>query len=398
MKFASTAAVLLLCTSAAAHYCPPKCEEARDFSTASGRVDYPHTAHGHYKNQENHCWRLHCDGILTITWEKFDVEQDYDFVELHTLVNGQYNRIYRKDSQPALPRIDTVNGSALVRLESDYIVTDTGIDFHWTCSKPPPSSEHEDKQHFCGEDLAVRVDMTESSKGYIAYPASGCYPNNDRRCYEFVCPEGEVLTLDWNRMDLERGYDFLELWHVGLHGADRLEWKDDVPYTFPGGKWERDMLLRFSSDELISYTGFNVSYECAPPPAPTPVPAEEFVCPPLGTQDIRVEGKTYGVLGKDYKNNMHQCWNILCPKPGKVTLDFIHFQTEANFDFVWVYEYAEGQGTYTDKERYHGNVPTAGGVYDGSVVVRFKSDGGVTAHGFDFTFKCEYPPPQQIPM
>eukprot|EP00754_Rhynchopus_humris_P010750 Rhum_TRINITY_DN14170_c10_g1::Rhum_TRINITY_DN14170_c10_g1_i1::g.72806::m.72806 len=389
MKFASTAAALLLCTSAAAHYCPPKCTDApTDFSGSMGVVDYPGTTHGHYKNDENRCWRFHCSGVLEITWESLDLEVGYDFAEVYKLENGQYNIVHRRSHALALPLIETINGNALVRLESDNCVTNKGFRFSWTCSATPPPDMHVHKEHFCGPQPAHQV---TDGKGYVAYPASGCYPNDETRCYEFVCPVGQDLSLELTRLNVQRNADYLELWHVADGHADRLEWKDDKRWTFPARNFERDMLLRFTSDALIGDTGFNITYECGrPTPPPTPVPEHNVTCRFI--DDIRQSGKLHHVA---YENNQDMCWLVNCPG-GQVTLAFDLIDTEHQYDFVWVYEYDHLQKTYENKERYSGRVPNAGGVYDGSVVVRFKSDAYVKGHGLDFTYNCVHAP--QIPM
>ena len=93
-----------------------------------------------------------------------------------------------------------------------------------------------------------------------------------------------------------------------------------------------------------------------------------------------------------YGNNERCFWRVQCPT-GRPRLSFSSFQTERNFDFVYVYEYASENQISELTNRLSGSRdqisdPTfQGGQSD--MLLRWYTDGSVTRNGFSAVITCD---------
>lgn len=97
----------------------------------------------------------------------------------------------------------------------------------------------------------------------------------------------------------------------------------------------------------------------------------------------------YGVIDvQDYQNNMDCSWTLTCSS-GTPQLSFDTFNTEANFDFVRLYQGIDASGPPIVDLSGSSHAPlTTGTGFQNSVYLRFTTDGSVVRPGFSATFQC----------
>ena len=93
-----------------------------------------------------------------------------------------------------------------------------------------------------------------------------------------------------------------------------------------------------------------------------------------------------------YGNNERCFWRVQCPN-GRPRVSFSSFQTERNFDFVYVYEYTAENAISELTERLSG---TSNQIEDptlqagqSDLLIRWVSDGSVTRNGFSAVITCD---------
>ena len=81
---------------------------------------------------------------------------------------------------------------------------------------------------------------------------------------------------------------------------------------------------------------------------------------------------------------------LSCPAGGIVELQFEHFATESNFDFLYLYDGDSTTSTQLgDPGGYHGfSVPAPVESSVDTMMLVFDTDGSVTAPGFSGRFQC----------
>lgn len=89
----------------------------------------------------------------------------------------------------------------------------------------------------------------------------------------------------------------------------------------------------------------------------------------------------------DYYNNESFTYTISPPGATAIDVSFLEFNTEANYDTLWIYDGASTASTLIGA--YHGsNSPGSFTTSSGSVTLRFKSDGGTRADGWKLAYNC----------
>eukprot|EP01052_Picozoa_sp_SAG31_P039145 SAG31_NODE_5368_length_2582_cov_2.264599_2_plen_481_part_01 len=150
------------------------------------------------------------------------------------------------------------------------------------------------------------------------------------------------------------------------------------------------MVMQFTTDGSVAHDGFSASFTCgarAPPPTPE-------------TADPCSEGRHIADGGPVSRTGGHgngeDCrWILSCTDNSQFpTVSFNSFDTEANFDFVNVYD--GDDITAPRLAHLHGlSIPDPVTGSSATMVVQFRSDGSVIRDGFDATFTCGggAPPP-----
>lgn len=92
----------------------------------------------------------------------------------------------------------------------------------------------------------------------------------------------------------------------------------------------------------------------------------------------------------DYENNFSCSWSIQLPEGEKVKLSFISFNTEADYDFVRVYDGLDNTGTLL-AELSGDFIPTNIYSSTNTMYITFIADGGVVAPGFEASYSTVVP-------
>eukprot|EP01043_Picozoa_sp_COSAG02_P045391 COSAG02_NODE_4143_length_5719_cov_8.765480_2_plen_1748_part_01 len=96
----------------------------------------------------------------------------------------------------------------------------------------------------------------------------------------------------------------------------------------------------------------------------------------------------YGVINiQNYMDNLDCSWTLTC-SDGSPSVSFGTFQTEANFDFVYLYQGADSTGDLIMELDGSHTALTRGTSFDSSMYLRFYTDGSVVRDGFSATFSC----------
>lgn len=112
---------------------------------------------------------------------------------------------------------------------------------------------------------------------------------------------------------------------------------------------------------------------------------------PCGAAGVTLSRGTGDIFFSNAYDNGAQCtWHINCPNAQQhVVLTFNQFQTEANYDFVDVYDGSSaGFGAQRLAHESGNTNPAAQTSTSSSMTVQFTSDGSVTGQGFDASYRC----------
>ena len=157
-------------------------------------------------------------------------------------------------------------------------------------------------------------------------------------------------------------------------------------------------VAQYTSDYSVLGVGFVATFSCVdrssmPPPPPDP-------CSGSGVE-LTDSGP---VAHRDLDNGQDCRWSLSCTNNAlSPRLHFTSFNTEANFDFVYLFDSATASGSAA--ETLHGNTVPWDWVATSSVaVVQYTSDGSVLRDGFVAQFDCVNaqsvppPPPPRTPV
>lgn len=156
--------------------------------------------------------------------------------------------------------------------------------------------------------------------------AGGQYGNNQNLTWTYCPPAGQVVTITFTAFNVEAGYDYLSVHNGATNAAPELglftgtALPPSITGTIPGGC----ITLWFTSDASVPAAGWIANITCATPPPPAAVCGTTVYDP--------------GGAGGNYANNTNYTVTYCPSVAGQVvTMNFTQFSTEANFDFVTIY-------------------------------------------------------------
>ncbi|MFZ1692581.1 MAG: T9SS type A sorting domain-containing protein [Flavobacteriales bacterium] len=231
----------------------------------------------------------------------------------------------------------------------------------------------------------------------------GNYGNNEVFEQTF-CPvnAGDVVAIDFTSFSTQLNADFLTVYNgpsiaspvLGVFSGGSLP--PGLVSSHPGGC----LTIRFTSNASVVSTGWVISVSCGPPLLPPPPPCHTTTF--TGTPLV-VSGSNFydsGGPSGQYLNNNELSTYTFCPSvAGEViTLTFTSFQTEANFDFLTVFNgptiASPSMGTFSGTVNPGTFVSTAPG---GCLTVRWTSDISILAAGWSAVIRCGVPQPPPPP-
>eukprot|EP01061_Rhynchopus_euleeides_P036446 TRINITY_DN6141_c0_g1_i4.p1 TRINITY_DN6141_c0_g1~~TRINITY_DN6141_c0_g1_i4.p1 ORF type:complete len:779 (+),score=238.45 TRINITY_DN6141_c0_g1_i4:81-2339(+) len=366
---------------------PQQCWETVVVSANDSEISYLD-----YNNTQNVCWRIECDDTVELKWESFYTQRAKDFVRVYTDVNGSFpmqEMLHGRASPPTTYH----TGPVVVQFTSDGYVTADGFVLQFQCldKVPDPKPVQEVPQYppVC-TGATVTVDATTAPA--IEYTHNGS-TDGVVSCWRIQC--NDILTLRAPRFESESLADQVVLYVQGGWSYDRMSYYQPIAQyygtTRPRLQHVPGSIVLYSSFRSESTTsGFVYNFTCgagvaaqtAAPATPAPTPS---VFPPLCWQQNEVLVNQTEIIHANYSNGDNYCWRVECD--GLVQLNWTTFETELNYDFVYVYTH-ESNGSFVPQQKLHGKTLPPTTFQQGPVVVQFASDGIVKDAGFTLETTC----------
>ena len=352
------------------------CDGGGDYLVDSGVVDKTQGyGHGHDCN-----WYLSCSDPAAspiLTFSRFNTEANFDYVTVYDGDNNNAAQLGRFHGETLPDPVQSHGNNMLVRFTTDASIAREGFLASFICtttSLPPPPP-----------DACISPGLTMLDFGVLESDTSGSagqYANSLDCRWTLTCTTG-FPQLTFDAFDTETNFDFVNLFdgpgltsvQVGHYDGEALP-----PVTVGSGS---TMTVQFVTDGSVNQPGFGAAFTCSQAGAPPR--------PPSACQGGGLTLRTPGQLvidASDYQSNVHCQWDLQCTS-GSALLTFTSFSTEANFDWVAVYEGPDDSSA--ELLRYAGSVvPAPIQAGDANMLVTFVTDGSVIASpaGFTAEFSC----------
>lgn len=201
--------------------------------------------------------------------------------------------------------------------------------------------------------------------------------NDFSNCEWLIAPTGaSSINLNFNRFDLENNFDFVEVFDGPTAASPRIG--NFTGATIPSNLSSSggNMLVRFTSDLSINFTGFEASYT-----------SSNVQC--IASQILTANSGSFsdGSGTANYGPNLSCGWLIQPTLNDTIKIDFSSFDTESTNDVVNIYSGVNNSGTLVAS--YSGNSLPPQTVVSGngiSVFVEFVTNGTVNAAGWDASY------------
>jgi hypothetical protein len=326
----------------------PDCDEA---FTDSGR------ANGNYRDNERKTTNFVAlkGKQVQIRFDFIDLERNYDFLEIYDGLDASSSRrIERITGNMSNVVITSTQGALTVVFTSDSSVTRRG----WNATV--------DK---CVEVTYNCVEaFTDSGK------AIGNYSNNERQTTNFVAIPGKQVQIRFDFIDLERNYDFLEIYDgLDASSSRRIERitgnMSNVVITSTRGA----LTVVFTSDSSVILRGWNATVDkCVEVP---------FKCVEVFTDSGRANG--------NYRDNERETTNFVAIPGEQVHIRFDFIDLERNYDFLEIYDGPDASSSRRIQRITGDRSNLVITSTQGALTVVFTSDSSVTRRGWNATVnKC----------
>ena len=263
-----------------------------EYSGSTGNIKYPAT--GNYPPGDRKCWRLHCNGRLSLTWNTLAAEPHHgcvwDRVSVFDAQGKEHIFCERISAQNYPDSVEYPPGDLVIYFHSDLCSHDVGFDVDWTCNPwswpaaPAVGTLWTPRCDTLNYDIAQNANPIR-----IIFPGSGAtYSLSASLCIRLQC-SGLVRITTFDLLDIQtsshcnedymRFYQSGGIWSPSLCGQTSPTWT-------PTEMGDLSFIFRANGD-ANSGLGFEFVYTCdttvsfTPPPAPpsgfvhidTPVPA-----------------------------------------------------------------------------------------------------------------------------
>ncbi|XP_063961438.1 uncharacterized protein LOC129270205 isoform X2 [Lytechinus pictus] len=254
------------------------------------------------------------------------------------------------------------------------------------------------------------------------------YPNNLHQIWEIVPPLDSAILIHFIDFELEDRYDFLNIYNGETYSNETLIARiTDVNRPRDLAEVTSKMWIRFQSDSAVGRHGFRLTLtairvpyngscglscctnqlescnrgdcycdvqcssfgdccwdfqeNCHVQATPTPYFFYSTISPGIGDRIDLELGETAVITSpnypQDYPNNADISWNIHVPSSHRVLLQFIAFDTEARYDFLYVYAGRDPETILTGDGNFD-DIVSSGSFMQ----LRFESDGSFARSGF----------------
>ena len=166
--------------------------------------------------------------------------------------------------------------------------------------------------------------------------------SNGQDCrWALICPDGQAPTVTFNTFNTEANFDYVNIYDGDSVDAVRIGRLHGTDVPDPITSSQQFMVVQFTSDGSVTRDGFHGTWSCGEAAAPPPPD------PCAGAALEYADGEGLLDFASGHGNNEDCRWQLTCSTDGQApTVTFTTFNTEANFDYVNVYD-----GSTTDDIR-----------------------------------------------
>ncbi|MGV3609861.1 MAG: CUB domain-containing protein [Fluviicola sp.] len=218
--------------------------------------------------------------------------------------------------------------------------------------------------------------------------SGGNYTDNQNFTYT-ICPStaGQSVQVTFTSFNTESGWDYLYIYDGNTVGSPLIGTYTGgtSPGTIVSSNANGCLTFRFTSDGSVNYAGWTANIACVAPPPPNIIMTTGTVSSCSGTFLDPGGSANYG-------NGLNNTFTI-CPATAgaKIQAAFNAFQTEANFDQLFIYDGnstgAPLLGTYSGATS-PGTVAASVSNATGCLTFHFVTDGSVTYTGWSAVISC----------
>jgi RHS repeat-associated protein len=353
-KLAVMAVVLLCALTASAQYYYT--DASGSFEDGSGSDYYASNTDKSYLIQPEGA------GAIELTFSSFDTEGYYDFVYVYDGADESAPLIGRYDNWNLPPSsITSTGGSLYIRFTTNSENNYEGWSIYYTAQNPAFDGVYSDPSG-----------TFDDSSG------DASYPDNFTGTYLIQPAGASTVTLSFLYFNTEANHDFVYVYDgpdasfplIGQYHYGSLP-PSSITST------QGSLFIRFTSDGSLNFSGWRVDYSSV-------IKNQAF-----DRVYTEMSGTFDDSSGDDpYVNDFFGSYLIQPPGASKVTLSFPYFNTEANYDFVYVYDGPDASAPLIG--RFHnGNLPpayiTSSG---GSLFIRFDTDASIVMNGWTAQYTC----------
>jgi len=339
------------------------CSGNTNLSGLSGTFDDGSGPGVNYPNNLNCSWQI--DGSLStllLQIDSLDIESTNDSLIIY---EGQNN------SGPVAATITDNSQATTLALNSRYAF----VEFKTNATVNADGWQIS----WIGKNGCSGTDTLRSPAGTFT---DGTLPNLNYNsfstCQWLIEPAGaRLIALDFNRFNLERNFDFVEVYAGPTTASPRIArlTGNSIPSTIVANG--SSMLVRFTSDLSINFTGFEATYN-----------SQTTHC--LPTQTLTTNSGSFSDgsgITANYDPNLNCGWVIQPQRADTIKIDFTAFDTESTNDVVNIYNGTDNTGTLVAS--YSGNTLPPQTVLDGtqiSAFVEFVTNATVNNAGWDLSY------------
>lgn len=343
---------------------PATCSGTANYSSPSGIVE-DGSGSNYYSDNLNCFFRIEPIGATSIQlhFQEFDLENGFDTLYLYDgpTIFSPLLGSFTGTSLP--PDLVSSSGVVLLRFITDEYITGQGWKISYTSNGSGGST--------CTGTTIFNAPAATITDG----SGSQAYVNNTD-CKFLIAPSNATsITLHFNEFSTEYTFDWLKIYDGPGESYPLLASVsgNNIPpdITSSGGS----VFLHFHSDNTITAQGWSLSYTSSflPPPPKECNGWHTYIAP---------SGKiTHGDENSFYKNNSDCKFLINPPGAASISLQFLFFDTEQDFDFVKIYD---GPNTDSPLLAVLSGVGTNQPILStgGSMLIHFTSDHAITAGGW----------------
>jgi len=298
---------------------------------------------------------------ITLTFQSFQMLSG-DSVIVYNGSTTSAPRLGAFSGSSLPPTLTSTGGSMLVRLISNASGNAAGFVATYTSTAPT----------FCGG-----TQLLTASSGTITDGSGANDYQNDADCRWVIQPgSGAGIRIEFTQFRTESGYDFVTIYDGSLVNSRYMVRRfsgTNLPPVVTTAIPEAT--IYFTTDGSITDQGWTLNYTTI----------SQAYC--SGTTILTAPSGTIsdGSGVSDYTNRADCRWLIQPPGATWVRLSFTSFTTEANYDFVRVYD-----GTTTSAPllgSYSGtSLPPTLTANSGAMLIVFTSDSSITRAGWEATY------------